>query len=467
MNRRKILSELLREMWRSTPSTRAKLEAMQARRIEKALDFFRSNTAYFAALGDVPLGQLPRMNKQVMMDHFDELNSAGISKSTAFELARRAERSRDFSPEWNGVTVGLSSGTSGNAGLFLTNDGDKARYAAAVARKLLWPLMRKRGLRPSRRSWPLRAALLFRSDSPLYQSTNSPLVKLRFIDITAADFPQTDDLAAFDPHVILGPPAALELLAQTAAHRLQPERVFSVAEVLEDDVRGRLQRAFKVPVIHQLYQCTEGFLGSTCEHGTLHLHEDMVHIEKSWLNGSSSTVAAPGRRYHPVITDFTRRTQAIVRYELNDILVEGPPCPCGSLFSAVAKIEGRSDDVFELHAANGGVVRLFPDQIRNTLLVASSTPTNFLVEQVGPTSIRISLKLDPSNKAANTQASNRVHQAFQNLLVSRGVRNPSIEQAPWTNPGLERKQRRIVNRMTRKPEPNQTERAPLELTEIT
>jgi len=457
MNRLKILSEVMRDVLRPRPITRARLEAIQERRIEEALEFFRNNTAYFAALSDVPFEQLPRMNKQVMMDHFDELNTVGISKTTAFELARRAERSRDFSPEWNGVTIGLSSGTSGNAGIFLANDGDKARYAAAVARKLLWPLIRKRGLRP------FRAALLFRSDSPLYQSTNSPLVDLRFVDITAADFPRTEELAAFDPHVILGPPAALELLAQTAGTRMNPERVFSVAEVLEDDVRRRLQRAFSVPVVHQLYQCTEGFLGSTCEHGTLHLHEDMVHIEKAWLDGSSSPDPAPGRRYHPVITDFTRRTQAIVRYELNDILVEGPPCPCGSLFSAVAKIEGRSDDVFELEGTDGGIVRLFPDQVRNTLLVASSAPNNFLVEQIGPSRIRFSLDLGGVSTERKREPIDRVRHAFQDLLESRGVRSPMIELAPWTEPGLERKQRRIVNRM---PKDRNINPAPLVLAEI-
>ncbi len=52
-------------------------------------------------------------------------------------------------------------------------------------------------------------------------------------------------------------------------------------------------------------------------------------------------------RFYPIITDFKRTSQPIYRYRLNDILVEEKsPCPCGSVFTRIAKIEGRSDDIF-------------------------------------------------------------------------------------------------------------------------
>ena len=72
----------------------------------------------------------------------------------------------------------------------------------------------------------------------------------------------------------------------------------------------------------------------------LHLNEDIVYIEREYLDD---------RRFVPVVTDLERKAQPIIRYRLNDILVERKePCGCGSPFLALEKIEGREDDVFFL-----------------------------------------------------------------------------------------------------------------------
>ncbi len=49
-----------------------------------------------------------------------------------------------------------------------------------------------------------------------------------------------------------------------------------------------------------------------CSHGTLHLNEEFLHIEPQWIDE---------QRFTPLITDFTRSTQPIVRYRLDDVLV--------------------------------------------------------------------------------------------------------------------------------------------------
>lgn len=61
---------------------------------------------------------------------------------------------------------------------------------------------------------------------------------------------------------------------------IQPEKIISVAEVLYPEDKHYLERIFGQQ-IHQVYQCTEGFLASTCPEGVLHFHEDYLIIEKS------------------------------------------------------------------------------------------------------------------------------------------------------------------------------------------
>src|SRR5579884_2233929 len=69
---------------------------------------------------------LPTVDKQLMMEHFDTFTTCGITKDAAMEVALKAERSRDFSSSLNGLTVGLSSGTSGHRGLFLASSWEQA-----------------------------------------------------------------------------------------------------------------------------------------------------------------------------------------------------------------------------------------------------------------------------------------------------------------------------------------------------
>ena len=72
---------------------------------------------------------LPPVDKTAMMMHFDTFNSVGIGRDAAHALAMKAEQERDFAPTLQGFTVGLSSGTSGQRGLFLVNRWEQAAWA--------------------------------------------------------------------------------------------------------------------------------------------------------------------------------------------------------------------------------------------------------------------------------------------------------------------------------------------------
>ena len=61
-------------------------------------------------------------------------------------------------------------------------------------------------------------------------------------------------------------------------------------------IRIRISSAFKLPIIDQVYQATEGFLACTCSAGHLHLNEDIIFVEKEYLDE---------RRFYPVITDLS------------------------------------------------------------------------------------------------------------------------------------------------------------------
>jgi len=336
-----------------------KLKSYQQKALARHLRFLQKKSPYFRDLfkqGKREFQKIPVSNKKHMMEHFDSLVTVYVNKKESFELALQAERTRDFTPTLNGVTLGLSSGTSDHRGLFVTSPHEMNLWTGAILARVLPP-----------GKGPFRVAFFLRANSNLYENVGSRKVRFRYYDIYRPMEEHLRSLNDYQPHLLVAPPSVLILLGQAAREgslKITPEKIVSVAEVLEKEDALRLCRQFDQPVIHQVYQCTEGFLGFTCEQGTLHLNEDMVFIEKEKLDE---------QRFIPLISDFTRRSQPIMRYRLNDILVERKePCPCGCPFTSLDSIEGREDDIFRFPGPENKEVILFPDMIRRLLLYVES-----------------------------------------------------------------------------------------------
>lgn len=353
MNKCLILKTFIRARYFHKFKSRKRLERYQQRQIKKQLNFFKSYSPYFQKFNGKTFEELPYMNKKVMMDNFDEMNTVGISKDDALKLAIDSEKSRDFSEKLNNYSVGLSSGTSGHRGVFVLSDDEIATWVGGMMAKML----------PKGKIFGTKVAFFLRADNNLYESSNSRVLKFEFFDILKSMEENITRLQEFQPTILVAPPSVLLILAEAVKTKklsIDPIRIISVAEVLTEKDEQYLKKVFKQKLIYQVYQCTEGFLGYTCEYGSLHLNEDVVAIEKEYLDNE---------RFTPVITDFVRKTQPIVKYRLNDILVEGKrPCKCGTSMTRLKRIEGRMDDVFEFDGVNSGIVKVFPDFISRVVL---------------------------------------------------------------------------------------------------
>lgn len=330
---------------------------------------------------------LPTVDKKTMMDNFDGFNTVGLSKDAAMEVALHAERSRDFSPTLNGYTVGLSSGTSGHRGIFLAGPWEQAAWAGCILSRTLHTL------RPRR----LRVAFFLRSNSNLYEKIGGIFIQFRFFDLMLPIEQAVARLNDFKPHIVVAPPSLLRFLADAREHdtlHIAPERLVSVAEVLEPQDEARLSAVFAAPV-HQIYQCTEGLLAISCVYGSLHIQEDLVLMQFEKLDG--------GNRVSPIVTDLWRITQPIIRYRLNDVLRISPKkCACGSSFRVIEAIEGRSDDLLLFHLQDGSERTFFPDTIRRMVLLASPHVEDYYAVQFRPGHLRIHLAVVPGAPFSHT-----------------------------------------------------------------
>jgi putative adenylate-forming enzyme len=121
--------------------SRAGLEAWQDRQVRRFLGRVLPRSPFYASLyaglDGVAWRSFPIIGKKEWVEGFDELNTAGVRAQEAWDVALRAERTRDFAPRVGGLTVGLSTGTTGNRGLFLCSDSEIARYMGSILARVL------------------------------------------------------------------------------------------------------------------------------------------------------------------------------------------------------------------------------------------------------------------------------------------------------------------------------------------
>lgn len=374
------------------------------------------------------LRTLPLLDKETMMSHFDELNTAGIRKEEAFRLAWQAEETRDFTPQIGDVTVGLSSGTSNNRGLFLVSKEERERWAGTILAKLL-----PRGITNRE-----RVAFFLRANSNLYTSVRQRWITFAYYDLLDELSAHVERLNRQQPTILVAPPAVLSFLSEEKKRgrlNIAPIKVISVADVLDDRDRQKIEEQFGKPV-HQVYQCTEGFLAATCPHGTLHLNEDIVHIEREWIDKESG-------RFVPIVTDFCRKTQPIIRYRLNDVLVlADKPCPCGSAMTAIDRVEGRCDDILYLKDAGSDRYRaVFPDFIRRAIWQAGDEILHYQVVQQAPD--RIVVAFQERSGTDRRRLEEAILSAFAQLFQRLKVEAVPIDFTSYQPPAADKKLRRV------------------------
>lgn len=354
------------------------LQRRQLAALTRHFDWLALQSAYWqdrvGSSSTPPLERLKGMSivdKKTWLADFDEANTVGLTLAAAQDVALRAERDRDFSPTLNGVTVGLSSGTSGSRGVFVVSAKEQATWAGTVLGRLL-----PQGLLAG-----ARVAFFLRASSNLYTSVTSKRVAFEFFDLLEDFEAHTARLSAFAPTVIVAPAQVLKALAEhPLASQWRHSRVVSVAEVLEPAVRAQLEQHFDD--VQEVYQATEGLLAMSCEHGRLHLNEH-VFVEKEYLDDT---------RFVPVITDLARRAQPLVRYRLNDVLRESTErCPCGRAALVIDAVEGRCDDQLTFaRKLDGRPVTVFADAVSRVL--AQVLPATADYELLQTSSLTLTLK---------------------------------------------------------------------------
>lgn len=400
--------------WRAaTLRDRAAIEAYQRRRLDGLRAHLVREIPFYQASAGAPFDTWPVIDKAELIANFAAMNVAGVDAETVRAAIAAGEE------RVGGFVVGQSTGTSGNRGYYLISDAERFVWLGTIIAKTLPDALWRRH----------RVALALPGLSSLYRSASSgSRITLGFFDLAEGVESWAERLVAFAPDTIVAPPKILRWLAERGG--LGAERIFSGAEVLDPLDRTAIEDATG-RIVREIYMATEGLFGVSCPNGVLHLAEDAVHFQ--WDRPTPDSVLQS-----PIVTDFTRRSQALVRYRMNDLVELGDaPCRCGSAYRAVRRIEGRADDSFQLADGGGAIRMVTPDVVRNAIVDSHPAIKDFRAVQTGPRRVLVSLAPDVPD-AADALVRARLGEQLAALGIAAEV---AVERG--IAPSFDRKLRRV------------------------
>jgi phenylacetate-CoA ligase len=404
------------------------LQNLQTRRFKKLLRhvlqcsrfyqrYYKESGISLKNLEDISVNDLPPINKELMMGHYDDfVCDRSLKRKSLEEFLSRSQEPRERYR--NIYTVIHTSGSSGTISLFVYGPDEWAVIKAlAVARvvKLLPHFFRRTKLSFIGATDGHYAAVSLSSDVP-------PLLA-RFLPLSVNSPLETIDREsnAFHPDVLSGYSSGVHLLAQEQLKgkvTLRPERIICTSDPLTPEMRETISQAFgREPV--NLYAASEALcMAAQCERQeNLHLFTDW-HIFEA-VDDDLRPVAAgvPGNL---LLTNLYNYTQPLIRYQMHDeIVMNEQPCGCTLPFPTIRTMVGRQEDFLWYDTADGKRDYIHPIVLVE-LFVAGLK--KFQVIQTRSDEMLMKVMIDGNKEAVLAAIRQRMQEIFRGKNLEKTVK---------------------------------------------
>ena len=363
MNYLKTLTDLYR-LKKNMKLSAEKMRSLQNGKLRKLLRFAWEHSSYYRAvferagiteeqLDTLPLSCFPTIDKQALLEHFDELVTVPDLKQ---ENLREfdAREAADRKPYQGKYHVVHSSGSTGKPGYFVYDEDAWSQMLLGIIRAALWGM-----------SMPQILGLLMKRPRIVYiAATNGRYggamavgdgidgvgAKQMYLDIKTPVAEWIRQIREFQPNIVIGYPSAIKILAQLMENGevgLDAERVISCGEPLGTNLRTYLEKIFRTQVVN-FYGSSESLaLGvETNPKDGMLLFDDMNVIE-----------VENGVMY---LTCLYNYAQPLIRYRLSDRLTLKAPEGGELPFTRAVGLLGRNEDVLWFEDGRGNREFLHP-----------------------------------------------------------------------------------------------------------
>lgn len=314
---------------RNTGRTKEQIERMQKKKLEKLLLYAYDSSPYYRRafeaegifrenIGTTPLAKFPVLDKEILMEHFDELVTDRSLKQE--ELLRFDENSEDDGEIYlDKYHVVHSSGSTGTPRYFVYDNAAWEQMLVGIIRGALWGMSMGSVLKllaeKPRILYIAATDGRYGGAMAVGDGIRGVRAKQRFLDISTPLAKWSEAVREFRPNIIIGYPSAVKILAELSDREKEPlhvRRVISCGEPLSTGLRKFLENAFHAEVIN-FYGASESLALGVEQRPAegMILFDDLNVIE-----------VVDGEMYVTCLYNFT---QPLIRYRISDKLVLHEP----------------------------------------------------------------------------------------------------------------------------------------------
>lgn len=414
-----------RERW-----NRQQLEAFQRQQLARLVRHARTHSPFYADRylhiapdAQTDLSALPPIDKATVRENFDRMvTDPRLKLSELEEHIVQLTRDEYYLGEYRALTTG---GTTGLKGLFVY---DRRAWSYVQATLLRWT--RFMGVSPR---LPERVKIAsIGSDSVVHascraaMSTDVGLYEIQRLHATDRIASLVRALNRFQPEVLSAYPSIAALLAiEQSEGRLSidPRIVSTGSELCTAGMKREIEAAWHSAPFNN-YALVEAMLASAecTQHEGIHIFEDLFILEVVDEQYRPVPDGVPGDKV--LLTNLFNYAQPLIRYEVSDMLtIAKEPCSCGRPFRLIARIEGRTDDIVFLPAAEGGEVPVHPDLFHTCVeLIPEVKEYQVVHDEAG-----IHLRLVARDGSSQDEIRVRLQQRLIAALRRLGAQIPTID----------------------------------------
>jgi phenylacetate-CoA ligase len=365
-----------------------------------------------ADLAAVPLRDVPTVDKNIVMENFDELVCDPAVRRE--ELERFVGDAGTRGMKYRGrFAVVSSSGSSGTIGIFVYGPADWATLGALT--------MNRVGRSPLRPWRPTRLAFVGATEghfAGISLSREAPKLMYDFLPLSIqAPVPEiVRALNGFQPEMLNGYASGAHLLAQEQLDgrlHIAPRAIICSGDPLTDLTRALVREAFGVEAVN-LYASSESI-----SMGVQPSPREDMRLFNDWhvfeIVDDALREVAPGQTGNLIMTNLYNMTQPLIRYEMSDRLTRSEPDTKSSHgFQTIRALSGRKEE--SLSFVVDGQERTLSPHVLGEFFVPGLEKIQYVHHSSDVLLMRA--KVRGSGEAVR----DRIHEKMRDILSASGLR---------------------------------------------
>lgn len=221
------------------------------------------------------------------------------------------------------------------------------------------------------------------------------------------------------------------------------KRAYMGAEPYSEETKKKIEQAYGIDVFNS-YGLSEmngpGVAFECPEKNGMHLWEDNFIMEI--IDPETGEQLSEGKEGELVLTTLCREAMPILRYRTKDITkIIGGRCDCGRTHRKIARIIGRTDDMFIVRGVN-----IYPQQIERVLMGIRGVAQNYQIALESYDEMTVKVEISKDLFDGNIEHLVKLQSGIKDKLKSEILVSPEVELLePGTLPVSEGKAKRVID----------------------